>query len=186
VRSRSHIRYGGWPRVWCAKGIGGEGKAHLWAGTELNKDNNGKPIVPPIRPQNMGVDGLKDDLLGNDDGFGFLAVEDDSPGQIYFPINFSRRHYDEIFAEHKVDGKYDRGGRPNETLDLLVGTEACRLLINPDKQGRNWTPGFEPIWAKPVSLTATQEGGDQTAGVKAPPAAPSKSIFERFDALNEG
>jgi phage terminase large subunit GpA-like protein len=185
VRSRLGIRWGAWPRIWCSKGFGGEKNPHLApVPTELNKDSNGQRVEPPVKLQKMGVDGLKDDLLGNDDGFGYLSIEDGSPGQIYFPVDFPRRAFEEIFAEQKIEGKYERGGRPNETLDCLVGTEAARLLLTPDKEGRDWTPGKESsIWAQRISLIEPEEGGDPAVAGEVKPEK-KKSIFERFDDLN--
>lgn len=183
ARRMSKKTWGGWHRVRVIKGVGGAGRPHLGSVSFLSKDTNGVKIEPPISYHDLGVDGLKDDILGNDEGVGLLLIDDGSPGQVYFPGDFPRNAYEEIFAEKKIDGKYVRGGRPNETLDLLAYTEAGRLMLEPDRKDRDWTPGREPIWAKPVSLS-----GESTPETVAPVAAVSSkpTLASRLSGLDVG
>jgi phage terminase large subunit GpA-like protein len=180
ARRMDRRRWGVWRKVRCIKGATTVNAPPLpVTPTTISRDNDGKAVDPHVTLHMLGVHKLKADTIAD------LAIDDGGPGQCYFPVDMPSKAYDEFFGETLIDGKWVRNG-PNETLDLYGYTEAARLMLQPDREKLKWTGPERAIWSAPVSLTATQEGGDQTAGVKAPPAAPSKSIFERFDALNEG
>lgn len=174
-------RWGTWRKVWCLKGVSGKRPHISLKPTWLSVDTAGKRIDPPVALHIAGVDGLKDDLFGNDDGVGYLLIEDGSPGQIYFANDFPQSGYDELFREPKIEGEYTRNG-PNETIDLLNYTECARLLLNPDRKTIRWAEGLLPPWAKPVPLQS--EGGDPAAPAgeaKRAAQQAKKNFFERFD-----
>lgn len=167
ARRQADKTWGAYRRVWCLKGVAGK-RPHLSPRPNmLSTDSEGKRLEPVVPLHIAGVDGLKDDLFGNDGGIGYLTIEDGSPGQIYFASDFPFAAYEELFRESKVDGRYVRNGA-NETIDLLNYTEAARLMLEPDRKDRLWTPGSEPIWARPVSL-----GAEPDPITRRPIAAPS-------------
>lgn len=183
TRRASGRAYGAFKRVRCLKGVSGK-RDHISLKPKwLSMDSQGKLLDPPISMHIAGVDGLKDDVLGNDAGVGFIHVDDGGPGQIYFPTDFPMAAYDEIFREPKVEGTYTRNGA-NETLDLLVYAECGRLLLKPDRAEIKWSTGSLPPWANPVPLKP--KGGDlavSATGETDAPAAP-KTIFDRYKQLN--
>lgn len=191
----SDRRWGSWSRVRCLKGAPGK-RPHLGLKpTMLSVDNEGKKIEPAVALHIAGVDGLKDDIFGNDDGAGLLLIEDGSPGQIYFPADFPQAGYDELFREPKIEGTYVRNGA-QETIDLLAYTECGRLLLQPDRtalvwdQSRvkgeaEWHEGMLPPWAKPVSLIS--KGGDPKPSGRDEQAAPARAEPQRrspWDRMN--
>lgn len=184
ARRMASRRWGTWSRVRPIKGMGGK-RPHLGLKpTWLSVDDDGKKIEPPVALHIAGVDGLKDDLFGHDDGAGFLLIEDGSPGQIYFASDFPQAGYDELFREPKIDGTYVRNGA-QETIDLLAYTECGRLLLQPDRASIKWSEGKLPPWATPVSLKT--KGGDHVdAGRDDAPAKPVPATPRRtaWDAMN--
>jgi phage terminase large subunit GpA-like protein len=180
ARRMDRKRWGVWRKVRCIKGATTVNAPPLpVTPTTISRDNDGKAVEPHVTLHMLGVHKLKADTIAD------LAIDDGGPGQCYFPVDMPSKAYDEFFGETLIDGKWVRNG-PNETLDLYGYTEAARLMLQPDREKLKWTGPERAIWSAPVSLTATQEGGDQAAGVQAPPAAPRESIFARFDALNQG
>lgn len=176
-------RWGSWNRVRPIKGMGGN-RPHLGLKpTWLSVDDDGRKIEPPVPLHIAGVDGLKDDLFGNDEGTGVLLIDDGSPGQIYFASNFPQAGYDELFREPKIEGKYVRNGA-QETIDLLAYTECGRLLLKPDRADIKWSEGKLPPWATPVS--PEPKGGDPENGGRDDQAAPThpETIFDRHRRLN--
>jgi len=171
ARRASDRKWGAWARVRCIKGMGGK-RPHLGLKpTMLSVDDDGKKIEPAVALHIAGVDGLKDDIFGNDEGAGYLLIDDGSPGQIYFAANFPQAGYDELFREPKIEGKYVRNGA-QETIDLLAYTECGRLLLKPDRQDIKWAEGKLPPWATPVSLKP--KGGDPAIGGRDEDAAPAR------------
>lgn len=193
ARRMAGRRWAAWPRVRCLKGVGGKRPHLALKPTWLSVDDDGRKIDPPVAMHAAGVDGLKDDLFGNDGGMGYLLIDDGSPGQIYFPANFPRSAYDELFREPKIEGVYVRNGA-NETIDLLNYTECARLLLRPERAdirwdqarmppGETWTEKSLPVWAQPVLLKP--KGGDPYAAAEGPADAKAKgSLFDRFNSLN--
>lgn len=171
-------RWATWRKVRCIKGVGGNRPSLSPTPTFISKDSDGQKIVPQVTMHTLGVDSLKDDQIDA------LAVDDGSAGQVYFPSDMPVTAFEEIFNEVKVEGKWVRNGA-NETLDLLAYTEAGRQMLEPDRKGRDWRKGHEPIWAKPVALTEPEEGGDLAVANEGNTTPPKKSIFERFDGLNQ-
>lgn len=147
-------RWGAWQRVRCIKGSTTATAPQLSpTPAKISKDSEGRMVNPVVTLHMLGVSKLKADALED------LAISDATPGQIYFPTNFMDRHFEELFNEVEIEGKWVRNG-DNETLDLLGYTEAARLMLEPDRKDRDWTSGKEPVWARPVSLTTMEEGGD--------------------------
>jgi phage terminase large subunit GpA-like protein len=148
--------------------------------TPISKDNEGRAIEPTVGLWVLGVHKLKEQVLED------LAIEDDAPGQVYFPGDMPEKAYEELFNEVLIDGKWVRNG-PNETLDLMGYSEAARLMLQPDREGISWgDPAKRPIWARPVSLQP--EGGDpEDSGGGAPkePVTKPQSLLDRFDRLNQ-
>jgi phage terminase large subunit GpA-like protein len=184
ARRASDRKWGAWARVRCIKGMGGK-RPHLGLKpTMLSVDDDGKKIEPAVALHIAGVDGLKDDIFGNDEGAGYLLIDDGSPGQIYFAANFPQAGYDELFREPKIEGKYVRNGA-QETIDLLAYTECGRLLLKPDRQDIKWAEGKLPPWATPVSLKP--KGGDPAIGGRdegAAPARPAPTRVSPWERMN--
>lgn len=142
----------------------------------IDRDDRGRKIEPAVPEMTLGVHRLKEKTLDR------LAIEDGGPGQCYFNPGIGSNHFDELFNEPLVDGKFERQG-PNESFDLYGYAEAARLMLKPDRKDNLWEPeDRRPIWARPVSLEP--EGGDQSSGRGKGPTA-SRSVFEQFDELNK-
>ncbi len=180
ARRMDKKRWGAWQRVRCIKGSTTTKAPHLSpTPAKISKDSEGKAVEPVVTLHLLGVHKLKEDALED------LAISDGSPGQIFFPANFMDRHFEELFNETLIEGKWVRNG-DNETLDLLGYTEAGRLMLEPDRKDRIWTPGKEPIWAKPVSLTTDEEGGDPAVAGEKKAETPTQDFASRFGALDQG
>lgn len=171
-------RWGTWRKVMVIKGAGAKSAPEVTTTpTLLSKDQQGRPISPPVRLYSLGVHRLKMQAVER------LATSDGGPGQCYFPRDVSRRAVDEFFAERLMDGRWVRNG-DNESLDLFGYAEGARLMLDPDRQEIVWTdPAKRPVWATAVSLQP--EGGDPADAASAPvKAAPQPSIYERMDRIN--
>ena len=182
ARRMDKRRWGAWRKVRCIKGSTSPKAEPLPAApTKISKDNEGRPVEPVVTLHVLGVHKLKEGALED------LAIDDRSPGHCYFPSNLPDKHFEELFNEVLIDGKWVRNG-PNETLDLMGYTEAARLLLQPDRSSINWADKNSlPIWARPVSLQP--EGGDpQDSGDEVPAKIeqPKRSVMDRFEALNRG
>ena len=71
------------------------------------------------------------------------------PGYIGFPNNIEKRHLEEITAEEKVDGIWQRKEHAaNETLDLLVYSEVALLRL--PGIGSDTSLAGVPPWARPM------------------------------------
>ncbi len=182
ARRMDHKRWLHWRKVRCIKGATSPNAPPLPpAPTKISKDSEGKLVEPVVTLHVLGVHKLKEYTVED------LAIEDGSPGHCYFAINTPDRAYEELFNEFQVDGVWVRpNNAPNETLDLYGYGEAGRLMLEPDRKDRNWTPGKEPLWARPIALEP--EGGDPNRPAGNAPAstpAKAKSTLERFQALNK-
>jgi phage terminase large subunit GpA-like protein len=163
--------WGGWPRIRLIRGSASAKAEELGQPRVIDRDDQGKKIEPPVPETTLGVHKLKELILDR------LAIEDGGPGQCFFNANISSNHFDELFNEPLVDGKFERQG-PNESFDLAGYAEAARLMLDPDRKDINWDdPEKRPIWARPVT-TAPVDNAQA-------PASKPRSIFEQFDALNE-
>lgn len=185
ARRMDRKRWGGWRRVRCIKGHTSP-KAEPLPATpgKISKDNEGKAVEPVVTLHTLGVHRLKEDTVAD------LAIEDHSPGQVYFASDVPEKAFDELFNEVLVDGRWVRNG-PNETLDLMGYCEAGRLMLQPDRKDIRWdNPAKRPIWALPVSLIP--KGGDPEASgdgedaqmETAQPRAKKPSALDRFNNLN--
>jgi phage terminase large subunit GpA-like protein len=142
------------------------------------RDDENKIINPLVKEYTLGVHKLKELSVER------LGISDSGPGQCYFAQGISQGFFDEYFNERLIEGKWQRNG-PNESLDLFAYEEAGRLMLRPDRQDM-WKNGALPPWARPVRLNP--EGGElvDENDVSIPKLAEKpKSIFERFDALND-
>lgn len=179
ARRMDHKRWGAWRKVRCIKGATTAKAPPLpVTPTVISRDNDGKPLEPKVTLHMLGVHQLKEGVVDD------LAISDGSPGQCFFAADTPERAFEEFFNEVLIDGKWVRNG-PNESLDLYAYSEAGRLMLEPDRKGRDWTPGREPPWAAPVSLTGDRP--ETETDTPAPSAPPKKqSFFEKFDQLNQG
>lgn len=176
-------RWMDWRKVRPIKGLGTATAPELSpTPTVLSKDDDGKKIEPVVNLHTLGVYKLKLDVLET------LAISDGSAGQWFFPSDFPDQSYQEFFNEPLIEGKWTRNG-PNESLDLGGYNEAARQLLEPDRKNRDWRPGHEPVWATPVLINPSQEGGDPAvAGERKPePEVPPRKAFaSSFGALDRG
>lgn len=180
ARQMDHKRWGAWRRIRCIKGSTRATAEPLPpAPTKISKDSEGKQVLPVVTLHVLGVHKLKEETLED------LAIEDNSPGQVFFPVNMADKAFEELFNEPLIDGSFVRNG-PNETLDLMGYTKAGRLMLQPDRKGIIWAePAKRPVWARAVSLSP--EGGDPAAGtVNEMPATEAKkrTVIDRFASLN--
>ena len=177
---RAGYHWNRWSRIKLIKGVSGKRAMLPDAPRKIDKDEMGKPVEPVIFEYSLGVDALKAQTIER------LAVDDGSPGECNFPAELEGRYIDQFFGESLIDGKWRRSG-PNEQLDLYGYAEAGRQMLKPDRPDIKWNDEQRrPIWARPIPLKS--EGGDPEApGGEAKPdqADKPKSIFERFDQLNQ-
>jgi phage terminase large subunit GpA-like protein len=166
-----------WPRVQLLQGSRSAAADEV-AKAPRHEDSKGRKFPAGVKEWSLGVHKLKELALER------LSITDGGPGQCHFADGIARAYYDEFFNEPLVDGKFERVG-PNESLDLFGYAEAARLLLKPDRADINWNdPDRRPVWALPVS--PLPKGGDQVAAASEKPEDRPKSIFERFEALNQG
>ena len=183
LRRVNNRRWLSWPKVWGIMGHQSKNAPELaLSAKDHNVDNNGNKIEPKIAVHNVGSWKLKYDAVET------LAIEDGSPGQWYFPIDFPDSAYAEFFNEVLIDDVWQRNG-DNESLDLGGYAEAARQMLTPDRKDIRWDdPERRPLWARPVSLQP--KGGDpqDRGGEVAAPAKtePKRNLAERLDALNRG
>jgi len=184
ARRMDHKRWGAWRRIRCIKGAT-SAKAEPLPATpsKISKDSEGRAIMPVVTLHVLGVHKLKEQVVED------LAIEDHSPGMVYFPVNMPEKAFEELFNEVLIDGSWVRNG-PNETLDLMGYTEAARLMLQPDRSNIVWDdPDKRPMWAQPVSLQ--REGGDPEASggevrTTAKPTTKAASIFDKHRSLDQG
>lgn len=153
---RSGYTWRGWSKAKLIKGASGKRPILPSAPRREDKDELGKTVEPFVLEYTLGVDALKELTLER------LATPDEQPGHVWFYREFEAHYIDQFFGESLIDGKWHRNGA-NESLDLFGYCEAGRLMLDPDRNDREWTdPMARPPWARPISLLP--KGGDQAAG----------------------
>jgi phage terminase large subunit GpA-like protein len=131
-------------RLMLIKGGGVKKAPEVGAAREINKDAEGKPMLPAVKEFTLNVDKLK--MLSVER----LLVDDAGPGQVAFAKGLPKAAYDELCGEALVDGKWERRGA-NETLDLFGYCEAARIQLQPERSDIKWETR-RPVWARPVPL----------------------------------
>jgi phage terminase large subunit GpA-like protein len=140
---------------------------------EINRDDDGKPVIPAVKEWDLNVSKLKSLVVER------LALEEDGPGYVSFANGLPRSMYDELAGEVLIDGKWERHGA-NEALDLSGYNEAVRILLQPERADIKWDTR-PPIWARPISL----KDEDSNEPAAAPVVVKQKmSSVERLAALN--
>lgn len=183
ARRMDKKRWGAWRRIRCIKGSTNAKATHLPATAgKISKDNEGKPVEPVVTLHTLGVHKLKEDTVED------LAIDDHSPGHIYFASDTPDKAFDELFNEVLVDGRWVRNG-PNETLDLMGYCEAGRLMLQPDRKDIRWDdPTKRPVWARPISLQPKggdpEDSGSGDEPEQATPKVKTISTLDRFSRLN--
>lgn len=183
ARQMDNKRWGAWRKVRCIKGSTSKKAEPLPpTPTKISKDNEGAPVEPIVTLHVIGAHRLKESVLDD------LAIEDHSPGQVYFAVDMPERAYQEIFNEPLVDGDFVRNG-PNETLDLLAYCEVGRLMLQPDRESIDWdNEKRSPPWARAVSLAADDDDGegdeDPAPRESTKAKKPEKMILRGFERLN--
>lgn len=154
------------------KGASSIGAPEIGNGTEINRDDQGKPIEPAVTLYVLGVHKLKELTADS------MAVDVPGPGYLHLPADMASQHIDEMTNAALVDGKWIER-KPNETWDLLVYTEAVRQLLQPDRPGIDWKK--PPPWARPINTNpaAPQPG---SAAQSQPPRLRG---VDRLAALNQ-
>ncbi len=165
----------GWPRVQLVQGSPNRNATALPPKPRL-EDDKGRKFPAGVKEWSLGVHELKELVLER------LAITDGGPGQCYFADGIIASHYDELFNEPLIDGKFDRQGA-NESFDLAAYAEAARLMLKPDRKDIDWTkpPEQRPIWARPIALMP--KGGDHGGPAG---GANKQDVLARFGALNKG
>jgi len=145
-------------------------------GREVNKDDFGKPISPPVTEYDLGVHRLKELIADR------FSIDVPGPGYLHLPVDFDPRYLDEMTNETLLDGKWERRG-PNETFDLLVYAEAARQMLKPERPSIDWLRR-PPSWARPIKLVADTEMQPTIAAGAAMPAIAAPKV-DRRQALME-
>lgn len=98
-----------------------------------------------------------------------LARTEPGPGAMHYPEDFSERHMLELTAERKVDGKWEKQRKANETLDCEVYCKAAYERLRPHKID----------WRRPPAYTLPQteaelaeDDAPRAASAVAPAPAP--------------
>jgi phage terminase large subunit GpA-like protein len=160
------------------KGAASKKAQEIGNGREVNRDDQGKPIDPPVTEYDLGVHTLKSLIVNR------LAVDAPGPGYVHLPIDWPARYIDEMTNESFVDKEWERRG-PNETFDLMVYNEACRQMLKPERPSINWKVR-PPPWARPIQLIAPAPPDpepnalDMPVVVKPPPLDARASRRERL------
>jgi phage terminase large subunit GpA-like protein len=158
-------------RIRLIKGGTAKNAPEVGAAREINKDDEGKAMVPSVREFTLNVDKLKAQVLER------LATDEDGPGYVRFGDGLPRSVFEELCGEVFIDGKFERRGA-NETLDLFGYAEAARAMLQPEREAIKWAVK-RPIWARPVPAAANGEA--------LPPeqeTTKQRSAIERMAALN--
>lgn len=168
-----------WSKVRLIGGVGGpKAPALPDKPRDINVDEVGRRFHPPVQEYSLGVDKLKETVVD------FLGVDDGGPGQCLFAAGIDGKYFDQYFNERQVDGKWERFG-PNESLDLFAYEIAARAMLKPDRKEIDWMSGKVPAWARPVRTETATAPADIVRPAPPPPAGKAeRSLFERFDALN--
>jgi phage terminase large subunit GpA-like protein len=140
---------------------------------QLDRTDDGKPLLPPIHVTALGVFELKKTVLDR------MAIDAPGPGYMHFPADCPPSVADELLNEPLIDDEFVRRG-PNETLDLYAYGEAARLMLKPDRTEIDWNR--PPPWARPEQQIVAQAA---TAAPAAPPLSPEQEKARRRRELLE-
>jgi phage terminase large subunit GpA-like protein len=164
-----------WQRVRLIKGAKSPDAAELPAkGREVNVDEQGAKVSPPLLEWDLGVHKLKTLTLER------LSETGGMPGQVQFADGLPRSTFEEFAGEVLIDGKWERRG-PNESLDLHGYCEAVRLMLRPERADIKWDVR-PPVWARPVAIV--DEVYEETAPAAVVAAATKLTPIDRLAALN--
>lgn len=168
-----------WSRVRLIQGSPSAKAPELGTPRKINRDERGREMKPGVLEYTVGAHVLKELALER------LAIADGGPGQCYFAPHIEQRHYEELFNEPLIDGKFERQG-PNESLDLMAYEEAVRLMLQPDRKDYRWTEGEErlPPWARPIPPESDMPAPEAPNTESADKAKTTRTTLDRFAALN--
>lgn len=156
-------------RIRLVKGQSSKTAPEVGEGRIISRDDEGKTIDPHVVEFTFNADKLKAIVVER------LLIDEDGPGYVRWATGISADEFAELCNEVQIDGVWERRG-PNESLDLEVQNEVVRIKLGPDRKEINWT--LRPIWARPVAIEPEADAPKARLKPK------TKSIFERFDALN--
>lgn len=120
----------------------------------IDRDDEGKPLEPPVYEIPLGVHKLKETVLER------LAIDAPGPGFMHFYEDCDPAVFEELLAEPLIDGKFVRQG-PNETLDLWGYGTAGAVMLKPDRPEINWLK--PPPWARPFEKQTVVKKQDAPA-----------------------
>ena len=122
---------------------------------------------------------FKDDLNGQ------LILADDAAWSVRFPKELAAEMaphpwFEQLVAEQRLkNGRWDRKvlGRPNEALDLMVGSHVLAFMMGIQRIRWDAPPAWAKAWAENVNVVAVLcDGGNLAPGVKDQTAPPAREI----------
>ncbi|EKE70884.1 terminase gpA endonuclease subunit [Oceanibaculum indicum] len=127
---------------------------------------DGKPNKRAYHWWMLGTHELKNTL------FNRLHRLEPGPGALHFPAAWEKRWFEELTAEEKRKGRWERIRRANESWDLEVYALAASLRLAPERI--DWSN--PPAWARPVEIdTARAKSGEGAGTVPAADGASAPS-----------
>ncbi len=167
-------------RLRMIKGAAKATAPEIGLGREVNRDDQGKPLIPAVTEYDLGVHKLKELIAER------IGVEAPGAGYLHLPADFDPRYLDEMTNEHLLDGAWERRG-PNETFDLLVYNEAVRQMLKPERPGIDWI-NRPPPWARTIIAAPAADpvsevvGGDSSPlpAATSPRAERNRNLLERM------
>lgn len=161
-------------RLWLFKGASTRKAQLMSRGPEINVDEDGNAVRPPVREFSLNTMLIKDQLHT------LMQVDKPGPGYFHMPVDAEERCYRELTAERLVGDKWERRG-DNETWDLTVYAIALRDALRPDKH-RDWSK--PPAWARWLPIVQGHDDEGEPAPVVRSSqeawAAKKKKLLERM------
>jgi phage terminase large subunit GpA-like protein len=149
-------------RIRLIKGSSRREDPEVGTGKPVDRDDNGRPIDPPIIETQLGVFRIKKVIAKR------IRQEPGSPAWMHIPGDAPRYVFSELCSERFVEGDWVKSGA-NETWDIYIYAEAVRLMLKPDRPSINWEAS-PPRWARPrrrlnakPDVTETNEKPKRTA-----------------------
>jgi len=135
---------------------------------QITHDEQGRPLHVPVYERAVNVHDLKRLITLR------MKIETPGPGRIHFPSNISPRYFQELTAEHMVNGKWVQRYARNETFDGFVACEVARETLGADNREIDWSN--PPVWAKPKPRGQGEEAV----------LSPRETALDRLLKLNSG
>ena len=135
---------------------------------QVTFDDKGRPLTTPVWERTPNVHELKRLISLR------MKIDTPGPGRMNMPMAISPRYYQELTAEHVVNGVWVQRYVRNETWDGWVACEVAREALKPDRP-EIWE-GDLPAWACPKPRGQVGENV----------LSPQVSAFDRLKQINSG